>query len=37
MKLESETPMSYAITYMWNIKKNDTMNFFTEQILTHRL
>ena len=29
--------MSYAITYMWNIKKKkDTMNF-AEQKLTHRL
>ena len=26
---------SYAITYMWNQKK-DTMNFFAEQKLTHR-
>ena len=27
---------SYAITYMWNLKK-DTMNSFAEQILIHRL
>ena len=32
----SETPTSNAITYMWNLKKKDTMNFFAEQILTHR-
>ena len=32
----SETPTSYAITYMQNIKK-DTTNFFEEEILTHRL
>ena len=31
-----ETQMSYAIAYMWNLKK-DIMNFFAEQIQTHRL
>ena len=31
----SETPTSYVITYMWNLK--DTMNLFAEQILTHKL
>ena len=28
--------MSHAIAYMWNLKK-DTINFFAEQKLTHRL
>ena len=37
MKLGSETPTSYAITYMWNIKKMDTINLFAEQIVTQRL
>ena len=37
LKSDSETPMLYAITYMWNLKKKDIMNFFPEQILTHRL
>lgn len=37
MKLDSETPTSNAITYMWNPKKKDAMNFFAEQIMTHRL
>ena len=32
----SKTEMSHAITCMWNLKK-DTMNFFAEQKLTHRL
>jgi len=32
----SETPTSYGITYMWNLK-TDTMHFFAEQTLTHRL
>ena len=32
----NETPTSNAITYMWNLKK-EPMNFFAEQILTHRL
>ena len=34
---DGETSTSNAITYMWNLKKKDTMSFFTEQILTHRL
>ena len=34
---DSETSTSNAITYMWNLKKKDTMNFSAEQILTHRL
>ena len=28
---------SNAITDMWNLKTKDTMNFFAEEILTHRL
>ena len=36
MKSDNETPTSNAITYMWNLKKKETMNFFAEQILTHR-
>ena len=32
----SEIQTSCAITYMWNLFKKDTMNFFAEQILTHR-
>ena len=31
----NETPTSNDITYMWNLKKRH-MNFFAEQILTHR-
>ena len=35
---DSETPLSCAITDMWNLKKKKgTMNFFAEQILSHRL
>ena len=34
-EIDSETPKSYAITYRWNLKKKDTVNFFAEQILTH--
>ena len=33
---DSEIPTSNAITYMWNLKKKDRMNFFAEKILTHR-
>ena len=33
---DSEAPILYAVTYMWNQKKY-TVNFFAEQILTHRL
>ena len=37
-KLDSETQISYAITYMWNLKKKkDTINLFAEQKPTHRL
>ena len=36
IKSDNETPTTNTITYMWNLKK-DTMNFFAEQILTHRL
>ena len=28
MKLDSETPMSYAITYMWNLKKGYNELFY---------
>ena len=35
MLSEVSQTMSYAITYMWNLKK-DTMNFFEEQIPTHK-
>ena len=37
MKSVRQTPTSNAITYMWDLKKKDTMNFTAEQILTHRL
>ena len=36
MKLDGDTQTSYAITYMWNLKKKDTINFFAEQKETHR-
>ena len=32
----NETKTSYAITYMWNLKK-DKRNLFAEQKQTHRL
>ena len=38
MKLDSETPTSYAITYMWNLNKGyNELLFFAEQKVTHRL
>ena len=33
---DGEIPIPNAITDMWNLKQ-DTMNFFAEQLLTHRL
>ena len=33
---DSETPTSYAVAYMWNLKMY-TINFFAEQKLIHGL
>ena len=37
VKSHSETQTSYAITYMWNLKKRIQMNLCAEQKHTHRL
>ena len=36
-KSNGERQISYAITYMWNLKKMIQMNLFTKQEQTHRL
>ena len=35
-KSDRKRQVSYAITYMWNIKKKRQMNLFTKQKQTHR-